>query len=879
MRLLAIHLRHYRGIADRRIEFPDTGVTVVEGPNETGKSSLAEALDLVLSEFDSTKKQRWLAVKPVNVDAAPEIEVEVSTGPYRFTYFKRFFKKPETRLTVHSPKPEQLAGREAHERVEKILEETIDGHLFRALRVQQGAGIDQPGSLVQSPSLVQALDATAGEDPTGDKELDLFELVHTEYARYWTERGQQRKAIKLAYEAEEQAAAGVHDLEQDLARLESDIERLESLERSIVGSEKERGDAESNVACWEQKLKALADHKSELNARELAYKTSTLQASGARRELRVRTDLVERVRQARREKGQLEARATGEEPELLAAKRRADEQQTRLKAAVDRIKDAERLSDLRDHDMKFRDSEHNLGQFEKRHGRIETAEKQRAAARETLDSIKVDDAALAELREGAIELERARALLDANSPRIKVHALGAIEADLDGDRVCLEEGGTIHRAVAGETVLSIPGAVEITVTAGTSVEELVQRRDQARQKLERRLAEAGAATVADAEAQNERRKEARRIRTESEEAIADALDDLSYDKLREKLERTRNRVEHYLESRSQEPAIAPDFDSAWKAKIDARGGLEEARREAEEAEAGFTVVNEAWQQRQQALAETRLRVRLAAESLHREQAKLETARAEAPDGGLEDRTRVAEQRLREAESAYATARREYESREPGRATELRDNARRAAAGAQTRLDDAREQRHTLAGRLEAHGEDGLFERLEEARTRHRHTRRARRGLERRAAAAGKLYETMRDAREREQRTYVLPLRDGIMDLGKLVFGESFSVELDEELKVEQRTLDGITLPYSSLSMGAQEQIGLLSRVACAMVIDREQGVPLIFDDTLGYADPDRLEGMGAMLSKAGEKTQIILLTCTPDRFRHVGGAHVVRLPK
>jgi len=32
-----------------------------------------------------------------------------------------------------------------------------------------------------------------------------------------------------------------------------------------------------------------------------------------------------------------------------------------------------------------------------------------------------------------------------------------------------------------------------------------------------------------------------------------------------------------------------------------------------------------------------------------------------------------------------------------------------------------------------------------------------------------------------------------------------------------------------------------------------------------------------MLSVAGQRAQIIVLTCTPDRFRHVGDATVIRL--
>ena len=48
MKLLRIKLTNYRGIAEREIVFSETGVTVIEGPNEIGKSCISEAFDLVL---------------------------------------------------------------------------------------------------------------------------------------------------------------------------------------------------------------------------------------------------------------------------------------------------------------------------------------------------------------------------------------------------------------------------------------------------------------------------------------------------------------------------------------------------------------------------------------------------------------------------------------------------------------------------------------------------------------------------------------------------------------------------------------------------------------------------------------------------------------
>ena len=55
------------------------------------------------------------------------------------------------------------------------------------------------------------------------------------------------------------------------------------------------------------------------------------------------------------------------------------------------------------------------------------------------------------------------------------------------------------------------------------------------------------------------------------------------------------------------------------------------------------------------------------------------------------------------------------------------------------------------------------------------------------------------------------------------------------------------------------------------------GVPLILDDTLGYSDPSRLASMGTVLEMAGRQTQVIVLTCMPERYRHVAGATTIPL--
>jgi uncharacterized protein YhaN len=121
------------------------------------------------------------------------------------------------------------------------------------------------------------------------------------------------------------------------------------------------------------------------------------------------------------------------------------------------------------------------------------------------------------------------------------------------------------------------------------------------------------------------------------------------------------------------------------------------------------------------------------------------------------------------------------------------------------------------------------------------------------------------------------LQAGIEQLGRIVYGADFSIELDDTWSLVTCTRGGRTLPFDSLSVGMKEQLGILTRLAAARIVARQGGVPLIIDDALGFSDPGRLETMGAAIAACGRDTQIIVLTCTPERFTHVGSAVVVRL--
>ena len=72
-------------------------------------------------------------------------------------------------------------------------------------------------------------------------------------------------------------------------------------------------------------------------------------------------------------------------------------------------------------------------------------------------------------------------------------------------------------------------------------------------------------------------------------------------------------------------------------------------------------------------------------------------------------------------------------------------------------------------------------------------------------------------------------------------------------------------------------MGILARLAGAALVAKEDTVPVVIDDALGFSDPDRLVKMGAVFSTVGDRGQVIVLTCSPGRYAGIADAEVIEL--
>ena len=175
------------------------------------------------------------------------------------------------------------------------------------------------------------------------------------------------------------------------------------------------------------------------------------------------------------------------------------------------------------------------------------------------------------------------------------------------------------------------------------------------------------------------------------------------------------------------------------------------------------------------------------------------------------------------------------------------------------------------------GSEGRQGKLDAAETEREHAAGEHTRVGRRARAAQLLRSVMARHRDTTRLRYVEPYRTELQRLGRPVFGPTFEVDIDSDLRIRSRTMDGTTVPYESLSGGAKEQLGILARLAGAALVAKEDSVPVVVDDALGFTDPDRLAKMGEVFDAVGAQGQVIVLTCSPDRYDGVKGAHRIDL--
>jgi AAA ATPase domain len=870
MKLHRLVLKNYRGIDHREIDFPDHGVVVISGANEIGKSSMVEALDLLLESRDRSTKKEVKQVKPTHADVGSEVTAEISTGPYRFVYYKRFHKKCETQLTVLEPRREQHSGDEAHDRVQTMLAETVDTELWRAQRVLQAASTDAV-NLSGCDALTRALDVAAGDAAalSGTEPL-LIDRIDTEYARYFTPTGRPTGEWTTAIKALEAANAEVAVWAAAVAEVDDRVQRHAALTVELAELAQQQQEAGARQTAAQAAADAIAQLTEQVREAELiaAAATATSSAStallGERERLRTETESrTAAVAATEAEAGQAaEAHATARDVAVAADAVVAQANQA-LAAAVDRVETARRVVD----ELSRRDETQRLAG---RLAKIDAAQRDRDGIAKELSTIAMTDESLRQIEKAAAAVERTEGQLALVSATVEFVAATDIELVIDGQRVSLRAGETWSTLANATTKVEIPGIVTARVTPGMSALDIQAQYTAAQKDLAAALAAARVVDLAAARSTDQRRRELQNAHDRLAATLAGLCGDDDVEQLHSRLAELRSLPAFSGDITIDAGGARAELDEAEASRVTAGADCETHRRVAALAMSKLTEVSTQATRLQDKLVTQRAELAVVVERLTQQRATVADDKLIATAEADLSAAQTAAGRVAELAEQLAAKVPDVVAAELAEAVD-------AAAALRERHDEVARTLHEIASQLTVFGTEGRKGKLDAAEIQCEHARNEHDRVGRRARAVQLLRDVMVRHRDTTRLRYVEPFRAELQRLGRPVFGASFEVDVDSDLCILNRTLEGRTVPYESLSGGAKEQLGILARLAGAALVAKEDAVPILIDDALGFTDPQRLVKMAAVFDTLGERGQVIVLTCTPARYDGIKDAQRIDL--
>ncbi|MGB6208383.1 AAA family ATPase, partial [Mycobacterium sp.] len=584
MKLHRLVLKNYRGIDHREIEFPDHGVVVVSGANEIGKSSMIEALDLLLESKDRSTKKEVKQVKPTHADVGSEVTAEISSGRYRFVYHKRFHKKCETQLTVLEPRREQHSGDEAHDRVQAMLAETVDTELWHAQRVLQSAAT-AAADLSRCDALTRALDVAAGDTAAlSGTEPVLIERIDAEYGRYFTATGRATgewaaaiAALRDAEEEVQQCTAAVAEVDNRVnqhAALSAELAELLPLQQAAALRQ-----AAAQAAA--DKIAQLTEQMKEADLVAAAAKASSAASTGAHSErlrLRAENDTRAATVATLEAEAREAAEARGLAQEVTAAADAVVEEANQLfTAAQQRAETARHVVD----ELARRDEAEKLtGRLAK----IDGAQRDRDVICDELSTIALTDSLFQQIERAAAAVERIEGQLALVSATVEFVAATDIELVVGDQRIALPAGQSWSTSTGGATEVEVPGILTARFTPGATALDIQTEHAAAQQDLATALTAAQVADLAAARRIDRRRRELLNRRDQTAATLVALCGDDEVEQLRSRLAELHDKS--YADDVAVDTATArAELEEADTDRVKASADLETHRKVAAAAAA------------------------------------------------------------------------------------------------------------------------------------------------------------------------------------------------------------------------------------------------------------------------------------------------------
>ncbi len=872
-----------------KLEGLKDGLNVVVGSNEMGKSTLLDALRAVLFEkYDSGVK----AVKDLQNErnkAGPVVELKFELEDDLYSISKRFMKKPYARLDC--PDGSTLEGEAAEERLRDLLNFSKSGRsgatsetlgMWNILWVKQGKSF---GALDLSRSaradLHGALESEVGTVLGGRRGRELPQAIEDHLRKLITTTGKSRGDYKAA---EEQ----VGSLEKELGELEEqkrelletlkDLEdKQEKLKRLSEPERDEKDKAELEKANeWLKELEKLED---QMEAEKRELEVCEFRLTQAEQNERLRRDLKNDIS---REQERLE--------ELSKENEEAFEQQNQALEKLEKLREAAAETEAEAEDAEDAVSRKKrifsavelksrisglTNQLEK----TEDAEKRRLHAQKRAESIAVTQEMLRQIEDAEKEMEKAENRLNAVSTLVTFDMENPSGIEVDGSALA---SGKDSLQTVSPMKISIPERGDITIEpAVKNRDKLIDQHRRAEEQLKDILDEICVSSVQEAQSlYSDRQKALEQADLARKEAEMYAPSTDEYEAGVRALADYIEKHRQILQKETTELALQelPEYQ-------DAKAELENAQDRSEDAREALDKIRAAIKGPEEILTSSKEHSASAKARYEECEKRLESLfdqLAKAQDECDEDRLR---KETREARNAFLHQKEKVahlsEKRSNGDTVEQAEarvsRLKRAAENKKSQLHELELGIQDKRSRVDVRGGEGIDESIGRKKRDLEHWKEKYDRLEREVRVLSLLLETLRDAEHEAKELFLSPVTDRMRPYLQSLFPGS-EITIDENLGITGVIREaGYEEPFPLLSMGTQEQVAVLVRLAFAeMLVGQGKPATVVLDDALVFSDDARMDRMFDILNHAAEKVQILIFTCREQLFENVGG-HVLSL--
>lgn len=896
MKLISATVRNYRIHRELTVDF-DPSRTLIGGANETGKSTLIEAIHRGLFLKATVTGEAQKSMVSTLHAGHPEVEIRFVAQGAEFLLKKRFSgttgtthltksgggtwqgEEAETRLHELLGVPEVSGGRNILERV---------GVQWAHLWVWQGmSGRDPAGSTDgQRTELLQRLQAFGG-GVAMQSESDARVAAHFAEAkeRIFVRAGSARTGSDLARAQTEAEEARVeHAAASDrLARLEQTVREFEE---AVATARRAAGDLEKLSEQRTQVDEKLAQAE-ELSRSEERQSQEVKDAADKQEALE---SVEQTILGLRDSVGQLQASLAPKRDKeqclaqsLDSSRERGAEAEGKYDEAQTNTRVARLRKELAGSWVGWFEKQAREAELRKRLERVQAFEEEIAGYQAELSRLAaIDQKAFTDLQHLESKQAQAQAALNAMAAEIELVAapnpvrVGSVELSV-GKRQRIVEPTEVS---VGDTL-----SLKIYPGGGDSLTKARNEVREAQARLQRSLDAYGLQTVAAAAEALAKRTEVERKRTAAEAAVS-ALDadDLA-DECSE-AETDFASAEADVARRMEQLGCSDRPDSLAEAKARLRCE-DKSLRNCETLESEMKVARDALLAEQSGLTG---QLKTLQGDIAKDTQKLTGFEAQLRmllDSHGEDAVRaqrLAGARLAKecAEEALTQIQAALSALQPDQLSQACDRLQRAITAKDQERQDAERRRAVSQATLRSDGAEDPHAALAQADAKRASAEDHLAAVSRKAQAIALIDELFQHEQQALADRFSQPLAEKIGDYLKRLFGpEARAVVTFEDNAFKRielvRSAQGGAMPFDSLSGGTREQVAAAVRLAIAELLaaNHDGSLPVVFDDAFAYSDPDRVNTMQGMLDLGASRgLQVIVLSCNPSDYAGLGARSV-----